>query len=479
MKFQSQIEKSLHNFWWVAITLGIVAVSSLFLDLGRRQFTTHDEGRFAEIGREIAASPHLEDWVVQKLNGEIYESKPPLFPALIALSYKLFGSVDERAALFPSACFAFLTLLICFLFFRRLFGLPHAFISVLILATSYKFFDQGRTAQVDMVMLFFVTASLFSAYLYLEEEVPRACWAFFYFAAALFATLTKGPVGLVLPSLIVGIAILLKNKWARLFTWPVLGGALLYLVGMGGWILYLYKKAGPLYLYSLFIRENVQRYVDAYDHREGPFYYFSQILGDFLPWSPFLLLVFLLPSWRKNETGKSLSFFWIWFLTVFIFFTLSGSKRSLYLLPLYPALSVLVGNGWKNQGRRWVAPLLVWAFLFAAGAPFFLDRYYDWKEKRAGTPKEELLKLRGEFGKRPVKAFRTMNPVVLYYLGRMIPNLQMKEEVDAYMGSKEKVFLLIHRKNDASTFEELNQTYPVVGEFEIKDDPYAVVSNQP
>lgn len=468
----------IQNRWITSFILLLVAAGGLFLDLGGRQFTTQDEGRFAEIGREIYVSTHPVDWVVQKLNGEVYGSKPPLYSALIALSYKIWGGASELAACFPSAFFGFLTLIICFFFWRRIFGLALAFISTVMLATSYKFIDQGRTVQVDMVLLFFTTASLLCAFLYMEEEKPRARWALLFFLMAVFATLTKGPVGLLLPSLVVGVYGIWNKKWSRLFSAPVGAGLALYLILIGAWVLYLYRQAGALYLYEIFFRENLLRYVDAYDHQESFFYYFPAFLIDFLPWSPFLLLALTLRSWRKNETGKSLSFFWIWFAVIFIFFTLSGAKRGQYLLPLYPAACLLVGNGWKNQGAKWAAPLFAFALVFTVSCPLLLDQYYDFKEKRAGHPKEKILRVGEKIGPAPLRAYKTMKPIFQFYLGRIIPELREEKEVLQYLESEEKVYLLITSREKSSFLEQLRHQWPVVDEIQMKEDRYWVLSNK-
>lgn len=473
----SQLASWAENRKIVLLLLLLVGFSGIFLNLGNRQFISESETRFAEIAREIAVSEQPADWVIQRLNGDIYYSKPPLFPMLIASSYKMWGKVDELSALFPSACAAFFTLLLCFFFWKRFFGLHTAFVSSIILGTSYKFIDMARTAQVDMVLLFFVTAALFSAYAYFSGSNRQKRWVVLFFFNCALATLTKGPIGVVLPCLIVFIYALTQKKGKELFSSGTLLGAFTYIALIGGWVFFLHHNAPEDYIYNLFIRENFTRYTEAFDHQQGVFYYFSAFTKDFIPWILFVPFLLLFKSWRKNDSGHSLSFFWVWFLAVFIFFSLSESKRGLYLLPLYPAISLLIGNGWKNQGKKWTAGLIGVSLLFAVSCPFVLDKYTDYKEAKEMYPEDKAKIIKRIVGSSPLKSYLFMESVLVFYMDRKIPVLRSRQEAEKYMESKETVYLLVQKNIDPEFARELEKKWPVVMELNFKKDPFCLIAN--
>lgn len=449
-----------------------------FCSLGNHPFTTDDEGRFSEIGREIIESDSSQQWVIQKLNGQTYTKKPPLFPILIASSYTLWNEVSEFSALFPSALFGFLTALVSFLFWRHIFGQRLAFISTLILITIYKVVDQARSPQVDMVLLFFLVTALFSAYLYLHQPKPKAIWPILFFISSAFATLTKGPIGLLLPCLIVGLDILITNRWHRFFSFKLLLGSLFYIVIIGCWILYLIPNAPEGYLRELFIEQNVTRYVDAFDHKESFFFYIPAFLQDFLPWTLFLPLLFIKRSWRENRTGHSIHFFWIWFIAIFVFFTLSDSKREIYLLPLYPAIAFLLANGCNNQTKKWLSLFATISFLFILIAPLALNQYHHYKDKRKGHPKEQIQTMIKEVGTAPLRSFRGMEPVFLFYAKQVISELYSEEEVNAYFNTEQRAYLLI-LDNGIETHQKVIQKWPNHFTFSYGKDQYILLSNQP
>ncbi len=463
---------------FISLFLFFVLLSALFLELGGGQIFSESQARFAEIGREIVASDRLLDWVIQPLNGEVYSRKPPLFPALVAASYTLFGQVNEFTAALPSAFFAMLTVLLCFFFWKRFFGVKVAFMSSLLLATSYKFVDQARSVQVDMVFLFFLTAALFCAYCFLEQERLKMLWSSLFFFSASLAILTKGPIGLLLPAALIFCYAVYAKKVRALFSKEIFIGSWVFLFLIGGWIGFLFWKAPPGYLHNLFILENVTRYVDAFDHQAGFFYYFTAFPSDFLPWILFLPFLFFSRSWRQNETRFPLSFFWICFVGIFFFFTLSESKRGLYLLPLYPSVCLLLGNGWSHQSKKWGIFLLSLVTILAASYPFALDQYLDHKEERGKFQQEKIELFQEAIGDHEAKAYRFMEPVILFYMKRALPVLNQEAEVETYFQSKEPVFLILNKTKDAALFQKLSSHWHLVLSQLFKDEEYVLFQNQ-
>jgi 4-amino-4-deoxy-L-arabinose transferase-like glycosyltransferase len=340
-----------------------------FLNLGQWDLWNPDEPRYAQVAREMVQG---RDWILMHFNGRTYGDKPPLFFWLIALSSYLWQGFTSFSARFPSALFGTLGILITFLLGKKLFDPETGFLSGLILATSTEFAYLSTRANIDATLTFFTTASLLCFlqwYLWNQQDLDRKrnmgklCIYGFYVGMAL-GTLTKGPVGFILPLLVSLIFLIVLKDWKTMKSMRLLSGMLLFLVIVLSWYLPAVLSGGKSYLQETLFKHTVKAYAEGWTHVRPIYYYLYHFPVDFLPW--FLFLPAALAYGYSGETvqkKKEFLFLLIWFIVIFCFFSLSKGKRGLYLLPLFPAVSLIVGNLWKgfiftpmnNFRREWVS----------------------------------------------------------------------------------------------------------------------------
>ncbi len=345
--------------------------------LGARDLWNPDEPRYAEVAREMAASG---DWLVPRLAGELYTQKPPLLFWSIDLAALATGSFDETAARLPSALAAIGTTLLVFWLGARLFDRRTAWLAALVFASSFKVLWQGRTAQIDMLLTFLVTASLACFVRGFLDDRPGFYWL--YFACAGLATLAKGPVGLLPPLLAIVAFLLLSGRRDALRRLRIARGLLLWAGVVALWLGAAAARAGGAYLRELVVTQNLTRYfapgsTPATAGHLRPFYhYLGTLPADFLPWS-LLLPGALWVAWRNGSWQREAGFrFALCGAAVpFLFFTLSPAKRSVYLLPIFPALALLVAHHLRIVQATWprhrapaCIPLMLAALLAACGA---------------------------------------------------------------------------------------------------------------
>ncbi len=338
----------------VTVMAWAVALFLIFYHLGRLPLLDPDEGRNAEVAREMKDT---HSFLTPTYDGLPYLDKPAFYFDVVAVSFTLFGE-NETAARLPSAIFAVLTLLLVFLFCRRVYGLRTASLAVLVLGTTPLFFAFARLVIFDMALTFFVCAALFAGFLALEAgSAPdgRRYYAVTALATA-FAVLVKGPVGLVLPLLgLLAYARVAKRIGGRLFFAPA--NLLIFFLPVLAWFLGVSVQR-PDFPYYGIVRETLSRLTSSSEfHRSAPwYYYFPVIVGVFFPWS-MLLPELAVRGWqnrsRAAEADKLLAVFVI---VVVVFFSLSQSKLPGYVLPGLVALSILVARVFdlalRDQGSQ-------------------------------------------------------------------------------------------------------------------------------
>jgi 4-amino-4-deoxy-L-arabinose transferase-like glycosyltransferase len=348
-----------------------------FINLGQWDLRNPDEPRYAQVAREMVRGG---DWILMHFNGATYPDKPPLFFWLIALSSFLWQGFTSFSARFPSALFGTLTVVLTFLLGRRFYSTRTGFLSGLILATSYRFADLSVRAGMDTTLTFFTTASLF-CFIHWHKNMKegRECSSIYgFYVGMALGTLTKGPVGLFIP-LLVGLVYLIYEKdWQAIRRMRLLTGLLLFMGITLAWYLPAVMKGGRGYLQVTLIHHTVNRYVTGWSQAAPFYFYFFSLPGGFLPWS-FFLPGAVAYGYSKVMTVKKKEFFFllIWCVVTFVFFSLSKDKRHLYLLPLYPAVALLVGkllddfmsSPMEHFKRVWVSlPLYVLAGLTLLGS---------------------------------------------------------------------------------------------------------------
>ena len=324
------------------LLLTLVFGALFFSFLGNRPLAAPDEGRYTEIPREMAESG---DYITPRLNGLKYFEKPPLLYWVQTAPIKLFG-VKEWAMRLPLAILALLGCLMTYFFTQRLYSRQVGLWAAGILGSSLLYNVLARILILDMGVSIFLSGTLFSFVTATEEERPlkRRLWMYLAASFAAAAVLSKGLIGLALPGLIAVIWLTLTKRWA-LLKWLYLPSSIgvFFLLAAPWHILASLKNPGFFDFY--FIHEHFERYLTTVHRRHQPIWFFIPVtLLGLLPWPSFLIntLRVFVPKTLFGQRSPKAFFFFLWATIPFIFFSISNSKLIPYILPIFPAIAVMM-----------------------------------------------------------------------------------------------------------------------------------------
>lgn len=346
------VDLSSSNATWmrdIAI-LGGFCFILLFFGLSELPFYTRGEPREGLVVWEMYSSGN---WILPAVNGDYIPFKPPLFHWLALLMSHLFGRVDEFTLRLPSALLAATGVLVTYRVAARLWGQNAGIVAGIVLVTCSEWWHAGTETQVDMTLAFFVTAACwYFDFLYHERDFGLLKALGLPLLLAL-ATLTKGPVGLVLPGFIFFVYLCFRRDFGFLQKLhPFLGG-LVFLVTAGLWYAAALWRGGPAFFLRQIVDENLRTATGSYGHYQPIYYYLLVFLENSLPWSFFIpaIAVFIYHRRRRLEEERLL-FHLVWLFSVLIFFSASLGKRGVYILPVYPAFALLCGAWWQRLGEN-------------------------------------------------------------------------------------------------------------------------------
>ncbi|MEE8191222.1 MAG: phospholipid carrier-dependent glycosyltransferase [Gemmatimonadales bacterium] len=341
-------------------TAGLLACAAIVLaglafDLGGYPLLDPDEGRNAEIAREMAAT---NDYVLPRLNGLPYLDKPVLYFAAGAAVVEVLGPT-ELAVRVPSLLFTLATLLVVAWFADRLWGRATAWTAAIATAATPFTLAYAHTVIFDSALTFFVVSALVGFFMATEGRRPSAAvWCAAAWVAVALGVLTKGPIALAVPLMVVVPYAAWRHRLRALFD-PV--GVLLFPALVLPWVLAVSQDVPDFLGYAL-VTETARRLTTDELGRTGPIWYFLAIFpAAALPWS-----IVLVAGWlerrrardRRAEaaspagTDRRLVFLALWILVPLLFFSLSQSKRPQYVLPLVPAAGLLVAALWHGVRGR-------------------------------------------------------------------------------------------------------------------------------
>lgn len=333
---------------WMADLLLISIVLAVFYGiwLGSHALFTPDEGRYSEIAREMIVTG---DYITPRLNGVTFLDKPVLYYWLQVSAIKLFG-LNEWALRFWPACFGILGCLTTYLAGYLLFNRRTGMIATVILATSPLYYGAAHYANLDLEVAVLSSNSLLFFLFALQTEASKQRTGFLL-AAYLFsalATLTKGLIGIVFPIMIVGSWIAILNRWYIVKNLRLFLGISIFLGITLPWYL-LVQKANPQFFHFFFVTQQFSRFLtkEHFNNQAATWFYIPIVLAGFLPWSLFIfqaLIRHIKNSWQNRQAYSTVIFFMLWISLIFIFFSLPKSKTIGYILPIFPALALLVGN---------------------------------------------------------------------------------------------------------------------------------------
>ncbi len=345
-----------------------------FGTLNYRHLIPSDEGRYAEIAREMLVTG---DWITPRYNGYKYFEKPPLQIWVTASAFHLFGIGDWQARLW-TALTGFLTILFVGFAGARIYGSRAGWLASVVLASSPMWVISGHVNSLDMGLSAFLVAALCSLLLaqtsHNKNSTRHWMWGCWIFMA--LATLSKGVIGFAIPAMVFLFYSISAWDWRIWKRLHLLSGAILFLAITAPWFVVVAQR-NPEFLQFFFIHEHLERFTQTAHSRTGPIYYFLHLL--FLGFFPWLAQVPAAIALAWQERQRKFSSGWLlvcWFAVILGFFSISQSKLPGYIIPIFPALALLVGHQLDRSLNFSNALKLPWQLqtLFCAllgGAGFF------------------------------------------------------------------------------------------------------------
>ena len=328
-----------------AMLLILLAAAVLwFASLGMRDLVSTDEGRYSEIAREMVQTG---DFVTPRLNGLKYFEKPALQYWMTAVLFKAFGESDFVARLWVGLS-GFLSVLMIGYAARRLWGNQVAQYAVLVTLSMVWMFGIAHVITVDMGVNFFLTLALCGFLIAQDDRTPdysRRKWMLLVWTAMAGGVLSKGLIGAVIPGAVLFFYSVIYRDWKPWSRMEWVLGPLIFFALATPWFV-LVSQRNPEFFQFFFIREHFERFTTTEHHRVGAWYYFIPVLlGGLLPWSS-LLPQLTRHALRKEEGAvfQHNRLLLVWCGFIFLFFSASGSKLPGYILPMFPALGLLIAR---------------------------------------------------------------------------------------------------------------------------------------
>ena len=333
---------------WIVTILAIVMLVPF---LGLTEFNTKGEPREA-----VVAYTMLEhgNWILPINNGGDIPYKPPFFHWCIAFFSLFAGHVSEFTSRLPSAVSLILMTIGGFIFFAKRKDTQTSLITAILTLTAFEVHRAGINCRVDMVNTAFMVGAMYLLYRWWEKGKHQLPWLAILCMSG--ATLTKGPVGIILPCFVMGIFMLTQreNFWG--IVWRMAATAVLSLIIPFCWYYAAYLQGGNEFL-ELVKEENIDRFMGkmAYESHENPAWYnLLTLISGWLPYTLLLLFSLFILPWKKFSKSKFVEnakkatplqvFTWLAFLLVLFFYCIPKSKRSVYLLPCYPFMAYLIAE---------------------------------------------------------------------------------------------------------------------------------------
>jgi 4-amino-4-deoxy-L-arabinose transferase-like glycosyltransferase len=363
------------------LLLVLVLAVVWFVPLGWRHLLPSDEGRYAEMAREMFLTG---DWITPRYNGYKYFEKPPLQTWANALTFAWFGIGEWQARLY-TALTGFAGVLLIGFTGARVFNAATGVFAAIVLATSPYWNLMGHFNTLDMGLSFWMELTLCALLLAQRPNLPTGqvrLWMWLCWASMALAVLSKGLIGVILPGAVLVLYTLIARDWAVWKRLHLIGGVILFFAIVTPWFV-LVQERNPEFLNFFFIVQQFKRYLTPEQNRPGAFYYFVPvILVGFLPWLSVSVqsIRHALRLPRQPNGFSPVTMMLVWTVFIFLFFSASHSKLLSYTLPSAPALALLIGLYLPlvtpAMLRRHLAGYAVFLVVAAIGA-LFMSRFGD------------------------------------------------------------------------------------------------------
>lgn len=343
----------------------------LVLRLGTPPLIGPDEPRYARVAVEMRRAGEL---VRPTLQGSPWLEKPPLYYWLAGSAFSVLGET-EAAARLPSVAACLLLVGATALFGARLHGSAAGLHAGFVAGTCALGFVYGRAAAMDMLLAATVTVAVgLLALRLLGIAGPLAVPSAYAFMG--LATLAKGPLGFLLPCLVVVAYAAATRRWRALRELASPAGIVLFLLVAGPWYLAIYRDQGQAFIDVFLLNHNLERFTSTIHRHPGPLYYYLPVLlAGLFPWSGLAIPAFGLARPLRSRIDL---FLLLWFLLPLLFFSAAGSKLPGYALPCLPPLAILMGRAatelalGRGSGMRAAAVLGLLLGSLIATAPAWL-----------------------------------------------------------------------------------------------------------
>ena len=380
---------------------------------------------FNEARRAIPASGMFTsgDWLLPRINGELYLSKPPLLYWLAAIFAQLFGAANEWAVRLPSALAASLIVWACYRYALRVFGAWSALFTVQLLLANAGFAMFARRAEIEMLLAALCSGALLAAWHYTRGDGGRGWLRLSYLLLGL-AVLTKGPLALLfvtLPLLVIALYRRGPRDWDAVR--DPLGWAVFLLVGLSWYVAVTWQLGFDIWLSTI----NKDMVGKMHGAGSEPFYsYVLWLLADFFPVG-LLLLVRPLSTLRRWKTSDDCVALLLAVAVPLLLYTLFSDKHAKYLLPIYPLLALLLGKRLEEMLEQAGAGLRRLLLALGILLPLGYASFYAFGEARIFDYRisvfpqfEQWLRTAPAV---PLYGYQNLDERLLYYAQRDIPML--------------------------------------------------------
>ncbi len=332
---------SKNNKIFVSFCVLLLAALTAFWQLGTEAMENH-ECYVSVVAREMLASG---DWIMPTFNDELRLQKTPLSYWLVAGLSKTTGAIDEFTARLPSAVFAFLSAAAILYFVNLWLSFRIAALSAAVWATSLSYIKYSHTARPEMALTFFITLCFLSFYSAVNENRRgnQIVYMLIFWTSFALANLAKGPAPIPLVLLPLFFYLLIFKEWRKIpKLLPIIGG-IIFLAVVLPWPLAIAQRVN----WDLVVWKHhfFDRLFGKFDAGNYPIYFYLLMMFEFIvPWVAFLPAALPTPFYKIwDKKRKVMLFLWLWFVVDLIFLTVSGGKRKHYILPLMPAMAILIG----------------------------------------------------------------------------------------------------------------------------------------
>ena len=328
------------------IFVTLLGAALFFLFNGSLAVTDPVEANYTQTAKEMLISG---DWVSPRIFGNFWYDKPAFFYWELIAAFKVFGFTDFAARFFP-AVFGVIGLWLTYFFARRLYDAQTAVLSGILLATSVGYWVVSKSVITDATLFVFFNAVLVFFYLAYTGKNKNLYYLCYFFAG--LAVLTKGPIGILLPGLVVTVFIVLRRDFAEIPRMKPLGFVVFFAV-VSAWYAPMYVLHGSDFFDTFFGVHNYLRATVSEHQMWNVWWYYSVLFFlIFFPWG-FVTLPRALWGWfrarRIPSFDRDETFLLVWALTINVFYQMMATKYTTYTMPSLLPISILAARFLRDK----------------------------------------------------------------------------------------------------------------------------------